>query len=136
MEELVNHPSHYNQGKYEVIEVLEGWGLVKHAYAWNFVKYLSRAGAKVLDSSKPEYYYKQDINKAIFYLKRHIQHKGLMSLTFKTSVKVNSRVICFSEIMEDWKITKQDPRYNFILKLLNDQTKELLKEIQEYENSL
>ena len=25
--DLVNHPSHYNQGKYETIDVIEEWGL-------------------------------------------------------------------------------------------------------------
>ena len=29
---MINKAGHYNQGKYEVIDVLEDWGLDKNAY--------------------------------------------------------------------------------------------------------
>ncbi len=60
--EMVNHPSHYNQGKIEVIDAIEDWGL-------NFsegcvVKYVAR------------YRYKdaplKDLKKAKWYLDRLI----------------------------------------------------------------
>ena len=61
--EMVNHPSHYNHGKYEAIDVIEDWGLGFNL--GNTIKYISRAGHK--DSIV------QDLKKAMWYLDREIQ---------------------------------------------------------------
>lgn len=61
----VNHPTHYNSGKIEVIEALEDWGLNFHRA--NAVKYIARAGKK--DPSKEC----EDLEKAIWYLRRNIE---------------------------------------------------------------
>ena len=61
--EMVNHPSHYNMGKYEAIEVIEDWGLGFNL--GNTVKYISRAGHK--DNIL------QDLKKALWYLDREIK---------------------------------------------------------------
>ena len=61
--EQVEHPSHYNQGKYEVIDVIEDWKLDFHA--GNVVKYVSRYKHK----ESPI----QDLKKARWYLNRLIQ---------------------------------------------------------------
>ena len=61
--EMVNHPSHYNMGKYEAIDVIEDWGLGFNL--GNTIKYISRAGHK--DSIV------QDLKKAMWYLDREIQ---------------------------------------------------------------
>lgn len=58
----VEHPSHYTDGKYEVIDFIETWGLGFHL--GNAVKYISRAGKK--DPNKEI----EDLKKAIWYLKR------------------------------------------------------------------
>ena len=58
--ELVNHPSHYNQGKIEVIDVIEDWDLGFHL--GNTVKYIARA--------KHKGNFERDIKKAIWYLER------------------------------------------------------------------
>ena len=58
----VNHPSHYNQGKIEVIEFIEDQKLGFNR--GNAVKYTCRAGKK--DPSKEV----QDLEKAIWYLLR------------------------------------------------------------------
>ena len=63
--DLVNHPPHYNQGKIEVIEFIEDQQLGFHK--GNAVKYVCRAGKK--DPTK----YVQDLEKAIWYLKREIE---------------------------------------------------------------
>lgn len=63
MEEMVNHPSHYNKGKYEVIDVIEDWEL--NFNLGNAVKYIARAEHK----GKKE----EDIKKAIWYLERELQ---------------------------------------------------------------
>src|SRR5699024_5493535 len=42
--EMINHPSHYNQGKFEAIDVIEDWKL--NFNLGNTVKYISRAGHK------------------------------------------------------------------------------------------
>lgn len=62
--EKVNHPKHYNHGKFEVIDVIEDWDLGFHL--GNAIKYIARAGKKT--ESKTE-----DLKKAIWYLKRTIE---------------------------------------------------------------
>ena len=61
--EMVNHPSHYNMGKYETIDVIEDWQL--NFNLGNAVKYISRAGYK--DDIA------QDLRKALWYLEREIK---------------------------------------------------------------
>lgn len=61
----VNHPSHYNSGKIEVIEAIEDWKLNFHR--GNAVKYTARAGKK--DQAKEI----EDLEKAVWYLKREIE---------------------------------------------------------------
>jgi len=61
----VNHPSHYNSGKIEVIAAIEDWGLGFHL--GSSVKYVARAGKK--DPTK----YVQDLKKAIWYINRKIE---------------------------------------------------------------
>lgn len=60
---LVDHPNHYNIGKYEVIDVIEDWELDFHC--GNAVKYIARHSYK----ENP----KQDIEKAIWYLQRYLE---------------------------------------------------------------
>jgi hypothetical protein len=42
--ELVNHPDHYNQGKIEVIDAIQDWGL--DFIEGNVVKYVARSRHK------------------------------------------------------------------------------------------
>lgn len=65
MADSVNHPSHYNIGKYEVIDVIDDWGL--DFELGNAVKYIARAGHK--DPSKTI----EDLEKAVFYINRKIK---------------------------------------------------------------
>ena len=60
--EMINHPSHYNQGKFEAIDVIEDWKL--NFNLGNTVKYISRAGHK--DDII------QDLKKSLWYLQREI----------------------------------------------------------------
>ena len=64
-EDPVNHPSHYTDGKIEVIDFNEDKKLGFHL--GNAVKYISRAGKK-----NPEKEI-EDLEKAIWYIKRYIQ---------------------------------------------------------------
>ena len=61
--EMINHPSHYNMGRYEAIEIIEDWNL--NFNLGNAVKYISRAGHK--DDIV------QDLKKALWYIDREIQ---------------------------------------------------------------
>jgi hypothetical protein len=61
----VRKPSHYNQGKIEVIEFIEDKKLGYHL--GNATKYICRAGKK-----NPEKYV-EDLKKAIWYLERAIE---------------------------------------------------------------
>lgn len=65
MNDNVNHPSHYTDGKIEVIDFLEDKGLNFHR--GNAVKYISRAGKK--DPTKEI----EDLEKADWYLRREIE---------------------------------------------------------------
>jgi hypothetical protein len=65
IDDLVNHPKHYTFGKYEVIDVLEDWGL--DFCLANAVKYIARAGKKDPDKKI------QDLEKAIFYINYRIK---------------------------------------------------------------
>lgn len=60
----VEHPNHYNQGQYEVIDVINDWDL--NFNLGNAIKYIARAEHKNN--------YKEDIEKAIFYLKYELSH--------------------------------------------------------------
>lgn len=63
--ETVNHPNHYNTGKFETIEVIEDWNLSFNL--GNAVKYISRCEHK---NNKVE-----DLKKAIFYINREIEKR-------------------------------------------------------------
>lgn len=67
--ERVENPSHYGgkDNPYEVIKVLEAWGLDQDAYLFNVVKYVARAGKK---EGSPTI---EDLKKARFYLQRKIE---------------------------------------------------------------
>lgn len=64
-DDAVNHPSHYTDGKIEVIEFIEDKNLGFHL--GNAVKYISRAGKK--DPNKTV----EDLNKAKWYIERYIE---------------------------------------------------------------
>jgi hypothetical protein len=67
-DDAVNHPPHYGgDTTYEVIKVLQAWGLYGNAHLWNAVKYIARAGKK---ADTPML---QDLKKAKFYLDWEIQ---------------------------------------------------------------
>lgn len=63
MADKVNHPPHYNQGKFEVIDVIEDWGL--GFSTGNAVKYIARAKHKGTEL--------EDLEKARWYLNREIR---------------------------------------------------------------
>lgn len=61
----VNHPSHYNQGKFEVIDVIEDWNL--NFNLGNAIKYIARCDYK----GRPI----EDLEKAVFYLNHEIERR-------------------------------------------------------------
>lgn len=63
----VDHPQHYyGDTTYEVIKVLEAWGLDKDFCLGNVVKYIARADKKGAQI--------EDLEKALWYLKRKIDN--------------------------------------------------------------
>ena len=66
MNDIVNHPSHYTDGKIEVIEFIEDKNLNYHK--GNAIKYICRAGKK--DPQKEI----EDLQKAIWYINREIRN--------------------------------------------------------------
>lgn len=65
--EQVNHPCHYggSENLYEAIKVIDAWNL--GFSLGNTVKYISRAGKKNKDKEL------EDLHKALWYLKHHIE---------------------------------------------------------------
>ena len=63
MTDMVNSPSHYTQGKYEVIAVIEDWKLEHHEAT--ALKYVARAKHKINRI--------EDLEKAVWYLNRKIK---------------------------------------------------------------
>ena len=64
--EKVDHPKHYNEGKFEVIDVIEDWKL--NFNLGNVIKYIARADHK---GNRAE-----DLEKAAWYLEREIKRGG------------------------------------------------------------
>ena len=65
MKEKVNHPGHYNSGKYEAIDVIEDAGFGEGFCLGSALKYILRA--------KHKENYIEDIKKAQWYLEYLIQ---------------------------------------------------------------
>lgn len=61
--DMVNHPPHYNHGKFEVVEVIKDWKL--NFNLGSVIKYIARADHK----GNRE----QDLQKALWYLKKEIE---------------------------------------------------------------
>jgi hypothetical protein len=62
----VNHPSHYNSGKIEVIDAIEDWHLGFHL--GNAVKYIARAehkGKTIEDLQKARWYLDREISRLL-----------------------------------------------------------------------
>ena len=66
MNDVINHPAHYTDGKYEVIDFIEQWKLPFHLGC--AVKYICRAGKK--DPTKTV----EDLEKSRWYLNRYIKN--------------------------------------------------------------
>lgn len=67
-EDAINHPSHYNYGKIEVIDFIEDQNL--NFNLGNAIKYICRAGRKDPDKTA------EDLGKAMFYIEHEIQRIG------------------------------------------------------------
>ena len=65
MSNKVDHPSHYNTGRVEVIDAIEAWNLGFNL--GNVVKYVARADYKGTPL--------EDLRKAAWYLNREIEHR-------------------------------------------------------------
>ncbi|MBB6476984.1 hypothetical protein HNR45_000006 [Negativicoccus succinicivorans] len=64
--DIINHPAHYTDGKFETIDAIESWRLGYHL--GNAVKYISRAGKKSKDTEL------EDLRKARWYIKRYLDY--------------------------------------------------------------
>ena len=65
MNDIINHPSHYTDGKIEVIDFIEDKQLNFHR--GNAIKYIARAGKKNRETEI------EDLEKAVWYINREIQ---------------------------------------------------------------
>lgn len=88
--ENVNHPSHYNSGGIEVIDVIEQWELGFHS--GNALKYICRAGRKNKDPV-------EDLEKALWYIRRlaetaHTSRSGYLKRTLSHIWLALTRMRC------------------------------------------
>lgn len=74
MQEAVEHPRHYNQGKIEVIDFIEDQRLSFNL--GNAVKYIARAEHKGVEL--------EDLKKALWYLQREISRRDGSLVTTTT----------------------------------------------------
>ena len=90
----VDHPSHYNKGKIEVIEVIKNWKL--DFCLGNSVKYIYRSNWKGTPT--------EDLRKAIWYLTYfknnyiHIFNNALDPMFISTEYWIQS-------VLDDWKMS-------------------------------
>lgn len=66
MNDMVNHPAHYQAQGIEVIDIIEAFGL--NFALGNAIKYILRADMKGARN--------QDLEKAVWYLRREIERDG------------------------------------------------------------
>lgn len=71
MADMVNHPPHYTSGKIEVIDFIEDQKLGFHEA--QVIKYIARAGKKVMAGQTDWEAQLQDLKKAQWYLNRLIE---------------------------------------------------------------
>ena len=87
MNDNVNHPAHYTDGKIEVIDFIEDKKLGFHL--GNTVKYICRAGKK--DPEKTI----EDLQKAEWYLRREIQR--LIAQKAARAAELQKTVVTFGD---------------------------------------
>lgn len=60
---LIDHPAHYNQGKYETIDIIEDWKL--NFNLGNVIKYISRSNMKggLEDLKKAQWYLNREVTR-------------------------------------------------------------------------
>lgn len=107
----INHPDHYNTGRFEVIDVIDDWKL--NFELGNVIKYVARAGHKENTI--------EDLKKAMWYLDREIQNQ--------TKTIIENHEIMHDELkkklMEDTKVyrtikTKDGKTYNIVKRKLKN----------------
>lgn len=70
-DDMVNHPSHYTSGKYEVIDyIIQEYGCA--FLPQNVIKYISRAGLKSDPNMTKDEKKLEDLQKALWYLDKYI----------------------------------------------------------------
>jgi hypothetical protein len=84
LNEPVNHPAHYTDGKYEVIDFIEDQGFGFHL--GNAVKYISRCGKK--DPKKEV----EDLQKAKWYISRAVDNAS--NFNSYPKFKINRKEYC------------------------------------------
>ena len=90
--DIVNHPSHYTDGKIECIDFIEDQGFGFHL--GNAVKYISRCGKK---NPKKEI---EDLQKAKWYIQRAIDHPD-NNFSKYPSLKIKPAEYCHEKKMDD-----------------------------------
>ncbi|KKN57623.1 hypothetical protein LCGC14_0559950 [marine sediment metagenome] len=124
--ENVNHPKHYNMGKFEIIDIIEDWDLGFHL--GNAVKYIARARHKGKEN--------EDVRKAIWYLKRYIKKryikKSIITKNQNSTEAILKFILYIEEFLksentlkiEDHLLSRVEEFWNGVIWRLNELRKE------------
>ena len=119
--ENVNHPDHYNTGKYEVIDVIEDQGWGEGFNKGNAIKYVMRAKHKNPDKEI------EDLEKARWYIDREIQR---LSTTKNVTINISNADTTYHDYANtikdyvDKKISDHWPSMEAINKFLHSNDEE------------
>jgi len=89
--DMVNHPQHYTQGKYEHVEVVKNWGLGYHL--GNSTKYMMRSPHKGKEI--------EDLEKGYWYLADAVKDPSIAVIQFPL-IECMPTVITIGEVADDW----------------------------------
>ncbi len=119
--DMVNHPPHYTFGRFEVKDVLYSW-FAHEALLWQVAKYVARCEHK--DN------YKQDLEKALFYVREAIIVENAHP---ESHVRPDSR-FALDEVVDDWFFIEDAASY--VHTLLRDVISDLYIAVYDSENYL
>lgn len=91
MSDVINHPTHYANGKIEPIDFIEDKGL--NFNLGNVIKYVARAGRKQSQGKSIEAKALEDLKKARFYIDREIAAREEMGAPSPTHGSLEDKFI-------------------------------------------
>ena len=96
MSETIDHPTHYNPGSIEAIDVIDDWRLGFNM--GSVLKYVVRAG------KKPGVRLTEDLAKAQWYLSRELEHPQRLASPFPGAQSMEAVHFTPEILLRDWQL--------------------------------